>query len=1637
MSGISSIQSWLRQSIVVVCALWLAACDQQPDSVATTGAPASLALEQNHAAPSTERFIGQALRLVDVSEQQLEGVGTLVLSFSVPLAQQEFADFITVTDETTAQVLEPAWLLSADAMELHLRHLPPGHRLKLRVNEGLSALTGVRLQQAHSSVLNVRKVEPMLGFASKGSLLPIELAQGLPVMSLNVSEVDVDFFRIHDQRVAAFVSEYDSSSFSVWSNQQLQNSAKLVYSGRFALPVQENAQQRSLLPLKNIEQLQQPGIYYAVMRQAGNLSYSQPATLFSLSDIGLSVRKSAASLDIFTQSIASGRKLSGVQIQLLDRKGRQVQPQQAVTDADGYLRLHLPTGKKEDEQPVLLLAQHSQQTSFLSLRRSALDLSEFANLDGSPAQDKQLFVFAARDLYRPGETVKINALLRDQDGQPLAAQPILTEILSPDGKQVRNFLWQPQEAGFYQYELQLADSAPTGRWQLVFELGANKVRHEIQVEDFMPERMALELSGSAQPLTPEQQLLVEVSGRFLYGAAAVGSQVQGQLFVRPLREALASWPGYVFGSVTEELQPQSHDFTTQITDSEGKAQLSLASQWQDAKSPLELVSRVSLLESGGRPIMRRQLQAVWPAPELVGIRAHFANQHAEQNSTAVFSLIKANAKGELLAANNLQVRLIRERHDYYWSYSESGGWTTRFSQKNYQVQQQQVSLDGKQPHELSFPVQYGSYVLEVEDPATGLVTSERFWAGYRHGSDEGLRPDQLSLQLDRAAYANGETALVRVQAPHAGSGYLVVESADGVLWWQNIDVPEQGLDVRVPVKQDWQRHDLYISALVVRPGERDAKKTVKRAVGVVHLPLERNQRQLQVELEASANTRPEQELPLRVRVLDANGRVPHNGRVLLSAVDVGVLNITDFKTPDPLASFFGRKAYALDQMDVYGQLIDVAQAGMARLRFGGDAAMEQGGSRPKTHVQIVAWQSEPLTLDSEGYAVTSMQLPEFNGQLRLVAHAWTADSFASAEQPITVTAPLVSELTLPRFLARDDRSLLNLELHNMSGQPQQLTLELITDELVQLEQELPTQISLQADERLRLAVPIRAVATGTASFNLKVDGMELPNEQLQPLQRNWKLDIRSAFAQQSQRITRLIQPGESWQTEAGWLKGWHQPSLTARFELSSRPMTSIAELVRSLYEYPYGCSEQTASRLLPVLHLSAQRLSSLLEREVSPEQRQTLLQNGVDHLLSMQRHDGSFAMWNANGAEIVWNTVLAADFLQQAHAHGLQVPAERLEKTYQRLLRYVRESYLIDPEYTDSREHSRFATQSYAAYVLSRQQALPLSALRAIHTNAEHAKTPLALVHLAVALNKAGDSVRANELLQKAAVMRRDNRLWLQDYGSELSDFAWQFYVLNGSKLLTESQQHQRLEQMIDLLHAKRWLSTQENAAVFMALNSAGLSSDEAWQAQLQTASRKLGLSDQRPAQLLHHGDLQSLQLHNQSQQSLYQVLNLRGEPVKYEPQPNNVLRIKRYFYNLDGSLANLAQIDSGSLLLVMLEVEASQRVSDALVVDLLPAGFELENQNLAHGSVLLDEVPAFKDWLAGMNRQSIAMQSFMDDRYVAALSVDQWSSGRLLYLVRAVTPGQYRLPPVQVQSMYRPAWQAEYANQHSIINIR
>ena len=299
----------------------------------------------------------------------------------------------------------------------------------------------------------------------------------------------------------------------------------------------------------------------------------------------------------------------------------------------------------------------------------------------------------------------------------------------------------------------------------------------------------------------------------------------------------------------------------------------------------------------------------------------------------------------------------------------------------------------------------------------------------------------VKLALDKPAYAAGEVAKITVTPPAAGNGYLLVESSDGPLWWQEISVPAEGKTFELPIDKKWARHDLYLSALVIRPGERKAQVTPKRAVGLLHLPLERAPRKLAVSLEAPEKMRPKQPLKVKVSARNADGSIPERVHVLVAAVDVGILNITSYATPDPFANFFGRKAYGADQLDIYGQLIE-AQGRVASLAFGGDAGLAAGGKRPDTSVLIVALQSDALKLNDKGEGEVSLDIPDFNGELRLMAQAWTDERFGMAEAKTVVAAPLIAELSMPRFLAGGDETTLALDLTNLSGSEQNLDVQL-------------------------------------------------------------------------------------------------------------------------------------------------------------------------------------------------------------------------------------------------------------------------------------------------------------------------------------------------------------------------------------------------------------------------------------------------------------------------------------------------------------------------------------------------------------------------------------------------------------------
>jgi uncharacterized protein YfaS (alpha-2-macroglobulin family) len=1610
----------------------LSACDSSEPAKVTITEPAGSAQQTAPAAPRpavdrealAKRYAGRELTVADASEVQIDGASALSISFSVPLEpDQDFAQKLHLVD-TQAGKVDGAWELSDSLTELRLRHLEPDRKLVLTVDAGLQAINDTELAKEHITRLQTTDMQPSVGFASRGSLLPTRLAEGLPVITLNVDQVNVEFFRIKPQSLPKFLSEWGTNSnLESWQANSLLPMAELVYGGRFDLQPERNTRETVMLPIAGLEPFKQPGVYLAVMKAAGTYNYSVPATLFTLSDIGLSVHRYNNRLDVFTQALAGGGAQADVALEVLDGKGRVLA--EGKTDSKGHAELPLPP------KAQVIIAQQGEQTSLLQLNSSALDLAEF-DISGPAAHALQFFVFGPRDLYRPGETVLLNALLRDADGRAVNNQPVSVEVRRPDAQVSRKFVWNADDSGLYQYELQLAEEAPTGRWQLLLDLGDGAPQlYEFSVEDFLPERLALELKGQDQPLKPAQHAQFEVNGRYLYGAPASGNRISGQLYVRPLRDAVASLPGYQFGSVTEKELSQDLELDEQTLDEQGNTTLDIESRWDTVKSPLKLILQASLQESGGRPITRRLVQPVWPAERLPGIRGLFEGDQVDADGLANFEILLADPAGNKLAADALTVRLVRERRDYYWTFSDNDGWSNNYNEKFLTLSEEQVSVAQGSTAKVSFPVEWGPYRVEVIDPQSKMLSSVRFWAGYRwQDNAEGgaVRPDQVKLALDKPAYANGETAKVTVTPPVAGSGYLLVESSEGPLWWQPITLPAQGQTFEVPISKDWLRHDLYISALVIRPGERKSNATPKRAVGILHLPLQREQRKLSLNLQAPEKMRPKQPLNIQVQAQNADGSAARQAYVLVAAVDSGILNITEYPTPDPYSNLFGRKAYGADQLDVFGQLIEAGQGRMAKLAFGGDAALAGGGKRPESNVLIVAMQAKPVQLDEQGKGTVSLDIPDFNGELRLMAQVWTDQRYGMAEAKTVVAAPLVAELSTPRFLAGGDETTLALDLSNLTEQAQTLDVQLgISGQLEWVDAQLANStLTLEPGQRSTLHIPVRALGGfGQGKVELKVDGLSLPDEQLAALQRDWTLGIRPAYPARLEHM-RSVLKGDTWQMPAGTLAAFEPAGLQARLAVSSRPPLNLGEQIRALKAYPYGCLEQTASGLYPSLYADAAIIKRLGLETEPDEQRKRSIELGIERLLSMQRYNGSFGLWGADSDEEYWLTAYVTDFLLRAREQGFAVPEEAMKKANERLLRYVQERNLIDVGYSQSLDHTRFAVQAYAGFVLARSQQAPLGALRNLYDRRSDAESGLPLVQLAIALQKMGDQPRADDALRAGLSRQRDSERWLGDYGSQLRDQALIMALLEEYDL-APTVREARLFTLADELAAQRWLSTQERNALYLAGRNLLSKPEQPWQAQLQSGSLAFELSNAQSAIKLDGKDLaEPLTLSSASEQPLYQQLTLSGYPRNAPVAGGENLSIGRDYLDMQGQPLNLEELDSGQLVLVHLVVAAKERVPDALVVDLLPAGLELENQNLAQSAASLEDASSeTKEWLQSMQNANLKHQEFRGDRYVAALDLDGYGSTHLLYLARAVTPGSYRVPPPQVESMYRPNWQA------------
>ncbi|WP_313218927.1 alpha-2-macroglobulin, partial [Stenotrophomonas sp.] len=1353
-------------------------------------------------------------------DQKSDGL-SLALEFSRPLVgTQDFDTLVRFAEKVGTD--ESSWTLSDDGKTLRYPFVEAAKEYTVIVSPDLLAADGSRIGKELRQKVFSGELSPAAGFASQGSVLPARDSRGLPVVSVNVPEVDVEFLRVREKELPNFFSQYQRGgrrgSWELDSEYgdktPMSKLAEPVYVNRFVLGGKQNERVLTYLPTQDIKELQAPGLYFAVMKRSGSFDSEFDTAFFTVSDIGLHTRAYKDTLFVHTASLQSGASLKKIELRVLDGKGEVVL--KGATDGNGNALL-----KYTLDASHVLIASSGGDTTMLPFNQPALDLSEFA-VAGRDNAWFDVFAWSGRDLYRPGETVRISALLRDNDGKPVggpgkAAQPVFLRLKQPDGKTFRETRLQPGEQGYISFEQTIPAEAPTGRWQVEFRTNpASKEAIQgmtLRIEEFLPERMKLDLDSAQKTLKPGEPLKLMADAAYLYGAPADGNRFTARLAVAAEQSPVESLPGYFFGDPTMELPREARDVIDTEFPADGKLRQDVVLPAEvKATAPVAVVVSGSVYETGGRTVTRTLKRVMWPAPVLVGVRPLFKPEDgADANSNARFELMRVDAAGKAQPAKGLKATLVRELRDYHWSFNDNRwdyDFTRRFENKETRT------LDaGTAATTVDFPVEWGEYRLDVFDPATGLTSRYPFRAGWSWNDDNrGLdaRPDKVKLALDKTAYKAGDTVRVTVTPPHAGKGVLMVES-DKMLYVQDIDA-KPGSTFDIPVTAEWERHDIYITALVFRGGSAPSKITPARAVGVVHVPMDRKARQIAVGLSAPKQMRPEQTLPVTVSAPQLAGKVAH---VTVSAVDVGILNITRFPVPDAAAHFFAQRRLGVDAYDIYSRVIESFDGASGKLKFGGDmalAAMPQA-KRPTARVQTVDLFSGPVKLDAKGIARVALKVPDFNGTLRISALVYSDDQYGKRDMETVVRAPILAEASMPRVLAPGDTSTVTLDVQNFTGKPGEFKVQV--DGIGPLTLGEPTRaLTLAVDAKRTLSFPLTAREGYTvAKVRVRVDGNGFK------VDRRYDLPVRAAWPQVLRAQTRTLDPLAAVSMDASLADGLMNDSVTARMLVSALPPIPFASALNGALNYPYGCAEQTTSKGYAALMLDEATSAMLGADGLDAKTRRERMEGAFGRLASMQVANGNFSMWGDDGYVNPWLTPYIAEFLLDAKDAGFAVPDTVLQKALNRLS----EDLLSGGNQfygEDRRENLKFANQAYSGYVLARVNRAPLGTLRALYDN-ERSKslTGLSLVHLGIALSLQGDHKRGDAAIAAGfAKSAGDRPAYFGDYGSAVRDDALMIALLHERKLSKPAYDARAID-LGRALDARRnsgymWLSTQEQVAL-------------------------------------------------------------------------------------------------------------------------------------------------------------------------------------------------------------------------------
>jgi len=1546
-------------------------------------------------------------RILDYKVDNESSSPRVCFNFSESLARKtDFAPYVAVAGATNAAI-------SSEDQQICVEGLKHGERYAIVVREGLPSAVGESLLKSADYEIYVRDRSPQAHFAGKAYVLPRQGQLGAPLTTVNAAKVAIDLYRIGDRNLLAQTTRDDFLKPITPSRAgeiESQDGVK-VWSGSMDVASELNKDVVTDFPILQAVGKLQPGVYLVTAKpwkgdkatsgDSGEDDYTPVATQWMVvSDLGLTTFSGADGLHASVRSLASAAALPGVEVRLVARNNEVLAVK--TTGADG--RVDFDPGLSRGQggsSPGLLVAALGDDYGFLDLTQPAFDLTD-RGVSGREAPGAlDAFLTTERGVYRSGETVFVTALLRDAKGEAKTDLPLTLVVKRPDGVEYKRASVADQGLGGRAFAVPLLSGAPAGKWTIdaYADPKAPGIGHaEFLLEDYVPERLDFTLKPAKPAVTPGEPIDISLDARFLYGAPAAGLDVTGAVRLEAVEGSeIAGYPGYVGGLTDDEFTTVENQFTEKVqTDAKGHADLSVDLPEGAAAKPLEAKVIVDVAESGGRTVERVVTLPVRAKGVTIGIKKDF-DESIGEGDVATFEAIAVAPNGSRSVRKGVAWSLYKLSEDYQW-FNSDGRWNYEPVKSSKRIAEGSVDIGADAPAKISAPVGWGRHRLDVKT-ADGEETSISFDVGWS-GTASADTPDNVVVTLDKASYAKGEEAKLRIASRFQGKATVAL-IGDKIEQFIDVDLAEGDTVVPFTVGADWGA-GAYAVALTHRPLDVEAKRMPGRALGLAWFAIDEAARKLDVAINAPEKTRPRQPLTLPIKI--GGLTAGEEAEVTVAAVDIGILNLTGFKTPDPRAYFFGQRKLAVDIRDLYGLLIDGMEGAAGALQTGGDNGGNLEGNLPTQ--PPLALYSGVVKVGADGTANVSFDLPAFNGSVRVMAIAWSKTKTGSAEANVIVRDPVVVTATLPRFLDLGDRSQMHVDIDNVEGEAGDYRLDLdIHGPLTAEADALSRTVKLAQHQRASLDMPIEAAGVGTAALDLRIVGPGVSATQRFPL------GVEAGAPDVYRRAIHPLPAGASETISddliAGFVPG------TGSVSVSASPFGALdaPALLQALERYPYGCTEQVVSIAMPLLYVN--QLASLEHLAIDPGVDRRI-KDAIEREMTRQSSNGAFGLWAADSDnDDLWLDAFVTDFLTRARERSFVVPQQGFDQALDHLRNEVVNA--ADPG------EGAGEPLAYALYVLARNGRPVIGDLRYLaDTKLAVFRTPMAEAQIAAALAMLGDRARAGKVFAAALDAldaEKDTGYSRPDYGSALRDGAAVLALVAEANLAPgeiAGDPIERAGEAVDRARAARSAtSTQEDN--WLAIAAEALAEHQTL-SQFSVDGQPVKGAIYRKWSGYALGQ-KLIAIANTGAATARIVVTTAGVPLAPEPAAAEGYALERTFYKLDGTKTDLKSVTQNERVVVVLKItESEARYAKLLVVDRLPAGLEIDNPTLFDSG----SIDAFS-WLT--KDLDPVHSEYRDDRFVAAFDREPGQSAffSVAYVVRAVAPGRYVYPPATAEDMYRP----------------